>query len=107
LDILQGGNVVLGYINYRGHVTRNISILRRSLECQYGLLNELVTRKVLSSEQAADIQAKGTSIQQRDKLLEFMGRLTLEAQRQELWSALKETNQSHLVRYLTTDIGKL
>jgi len=85
-------------------VKRHHEKLRSTLECQYGLLDELYTRCVLTDEQfemIIGLQAAAGAImyQQNGELLRLIGHMDMSTLN-DLFSALEETSQSHIVTYI-------
>ena len=75
-------------------------VLQQYTECQYGLLEELESRQVLTSQQLIDIECLNhTTGEQNGKLLQFMRSLEDKKQLKELCNSFIDTKQSHLVPY--------
>ena len=77
-------------------------VLDQYTECQYGLLEELESRQVFTSQQLIDVECLNYSpLGQNRKLLEFMTSLQDKKQLKELCNSFIYTKQSHLVPYFT------
>ena len=76
------------------------------MECQYGLMDLLMSKHVLLDYQLSKVkELKSNVLEQNDKLIEM---LCLQKDLQpyaNFLSALIETNQSHLVKYITCGEG--
>jgi hypothetical protein len=84
------------------------SLLRSNLECQYGLLDELVTREVLTAEQVVGItEPQHNAIEQNNKLLSLMSQKPQANNLEAFVQALGATYQGHLISlasyYITKD----
>ena len=76
------------------------SLLKSNLECQYGLLDELEGRQVLTDEQVADVKRpQHNAFEQNDKLLSLMRQYPQTTKQGEFLGALRTTNQAHLTAY--------
>src|ERR1043165_4210261 len=81
--------------------------LRELIECQYGLLDELLSTGVISQELAAKIRAKSTEFKQNDKLLDILrSRGPLKNNRKFL-EALFKTFQGHIKSYILCGGGRI
>ena len=80
--------------------------LSRRLECQYGLMDLLMSKHVLLDYQLSKLKAlQSNFIEQNDNLIEM---LCLQEDVQpyaDFLSALTETSQSHLAKYITHNKG--
>lgn len=71
------------------------------LECQYGLLAQLLARGVLTDRQCADIQESSNAFKQNDKLILLMTELLRDILRcGEFLTSLRETGQSHIAEHV-------
>ena len=82
--------------------------MSRRLECQYGLMDLLMSKRVLLDYQLDNIQElQSNRFKQNDKLIEM---LCLQEDIQpyaDFLSALTQTNQSHLAKYIICGEGIL
>jgi len=60
----------------QANLKKHRAVLRSTLECQFGLLDELDSRCILSTEQLHNIKAGGTMFEQNDKLLDAVAQQT-------------------------------
>ena len=81
-------------------------MLRAQLECQYGLLEQLVREGALSEEQRADVaRPQHNSFEQNDALLDLLLR-SVDTRLYECFvAALRRTHQGHLAALLDTARG--
>ena len=81
-------------------------MLRTRLECQYGLMDLLMSKGVLLDYQLSKLKALQYNLfEQNDKLIEM---LCLQEDAQpyaDFLDALTQTNQSHLAKYLIYNEG--
>ena len=76
--------------------------LHQYTECQYGLLVELESRQVFTSQQLIDVKcSKYLPVHKSWKLLELMTSLEDKKQLKKLCNSFNNTKQSHLVPYFT------
>jgi len=75
------------------------------LECQYGLLDELYERCVLTDEQVDLIKSKVPTYEKNDILLREISKETDVFKLNEFISALEATHQSHLAMYIINNGG--
>ena len=82
-------------------------MLRAQLECQYGLLEQLVREGALSEEQRADVaRPRHNSFEQNDALLDLLLR-SVDTRLYECFvAALRRTHQGHLAALLDTARGE-
>ena len=90
----------------RQKMNKSREFLSRRLECQYGLMDLLMSKGVLLDYQLDNIQElQSNRSEQNDKLIEM---LCLQKGCQpylNFLSALTQTNQSHLAKYITCGEG--
>jgi len=82
------------------------AVLRLSLECQFGLIDELDSRFVLSDEELMDISSTGKNkgiFKENDELLRIMMLQTDVTKHDDFLSALIATSQQHLATYIIND----
>jgi len=72
------------------------------IEPDFGLLDELLGRKVLTRRQIADVRSERTVYRRTDALLDI---LTTQDQCDKFIKALKKTGQQHVVNYITHNGG--
>jgi len=77
------------------------------LECQYGLLDELESRCVLTDEQVDLIKSKVPSYEKNDILLREISKKKRVLNFNEFLSALEATHQSHLATYIVSNGSKI
>ena len=81
-------------------------VMLSTMECQYGLLDYLHSVCVLTDQQHAELKSEHDSFRQNKKLLKLMTSCQTDLVSQESFvSALKATNQSHLVSYIKGNCG--
>ena len=94
------------FSDYRQKMNKSREFLSRRLECQYGLIDLLMSKHVLLDYQLSKVKAlQSNLLEQNDKLIEM---LCLQEDFQpyaDFLSALTQTNQSHLAKYNTSDEG--
>ena len=83
----------------QGRLKRHREHLLSTLECQYGLLDELYSRCLLSDQQLESIKRKKDMYKQNSALLQVLDEMDM-SDLNEFFSALKATCQSHLVTYI-------
>jgi len=82
-------------------------VLKKFLECQFGLVEMLSTQDVLDDEEIEGINIlKDLDIKQSLKLLQTMFQISMRDKQDAFLDALRETNQSHLTNYFVNDEGK-
>ena len=75
------------------------------LECQFGLMDNLISNDVISHNEAEDInELKG--INQSFKLIDFMIKVSKPTSHKAFQDALIRTYQSHLAKYIGHEGGK-
>ena len=73
------------------------------MESQYGLLNELLSRKVFSDAEIERVKAERTDTEQNGKILILLMLHNDDQQFEQFKTSLVETGQRHLViTYMTT-----
>ena len=88
-------------LDYSHRLQKHNEYLSSHLECfASGLLNELLTLKVLSAAQVEDIKSQSGEKKQNNKLVELMCEKTDYNQHEEFLVSLWTTNQAHLTRYI-------
>jgi len=87
-------------------ITKHRAFLRSMLECQYGLLDELESRCVLTDEQVDLIKSKVPRYEKNDILLNEISKETEVFKLNEFLLALEVTHQSHLATYIVNNGGK-
>jgi hypothetical protein len=80
-------------------------ILVSSLECQYGLLTDLLSRGVLSEEQVQEIRARRAAYKQNEQLLAFI-KLKEGRNLRAFAEALVDSEQGHLVQFVIRPSGQ-
>ena len=90
-------NIATAVIQAR--LMRHREVLLSSLECQYGLLDELYSRCVFSYQQFQLIKRKKDISKQNSALLQVIGDMDMQDINKFI-SALHSTCQSHLVAYI-------
>jgi len=90
-----------------GSLTKHSTLLRSKLECQYGLLDEVYSRCVLSEEQFDLIRSKVATFEKNDILLKAIVKETNVFKLNEFLSALEATHQSHLAMYIINNESKI
>jgi len=88
-------------------ITKHKALLRSMLECQYGLLDELYSRCVLTDEQLDLIKSKVPTYEKNDLLLREISKETKVFKLNEFLSALNATHQSHLSTYIVNNGSKI
>ena len=79
--------------------------LSKLIEPDFGLLDELLASEVLTRRQCSHIRTLGTRYTQNDQLLDII--VDKPAGSHELFlKALEESNQRHIVNYITFNGGK-
>ena len=84
--------------------------LRSMLECQYGLVDELLTRGLLTDEQSAALSLQNlTTYKQSEQLIEVIcdsNSLPQPVNKMAHFAeALRKTNQGHIVKYIDANGG--
>ena len=85
------------------------AVMRLTLECQYGLIDELDSRFVLSEEELIDlsiIRKNHGMYRENDELLRIMIQQADVSKHEEFLLALRETNQRHLANYIVNNGSK-
>ena len=100
------GSAYRYFSDYRQKINQSREFLSRRFECQYGLMDLLMSKGVLMDYQMDNVQElRSNRSKQNDKLIEM---LCLQEDVQpfdDFLSALTQTNQSHLAKYITCDKG--
>ena len=73
------------------------------IDPDFGLLDELLRLEVLSRSEVADVRSERTVCEQNDALLDL---LTSEDQCGKFLTALKKTDQQHVVNFITQNGGQ-
>jgi Caspase recruitment domain len=79
--------------------------LVKIIEPDFGLLDELLSRRVLDDEEWQAVRAKPTVVLQNKRLLRYLRRKT-PAQRQQFSCALDSTGQAHIVNWIESQRDK-
>jgi len=88
-------------------ITKHKALLRSMLECEYGQLDELESRGVLTDEQLDLMKHKRETYKKNDILLREISKETDVLKLNEFLSALEDTHQSHLVTYIVNNGSKI
>ena len=86
-----------------GSIKRLKCRLSDIIEPDFGLLDELVRLRVLTSRQLDDVQSKRTVNSRNDALLKL---LTSEEDCDKFLTALQRTQQDHVVNFVTENGGQ-
>ena len=80
--------------------------MRIYLECQYGLMHQIVTLHILSEEQRENVmEYKRNRFKQNDKLLNLLCQQVEVEPYENFLVALRCTNQEHLAEYIVHNGG--
>jgi hypothetical protein len=100
-NIFVGSIAVNGSIDYQQKLNKSKVVLKTRLECEYGLMDQLMSKRILLDCQLSIVKALQSHLsEQNDKLIEM---LCLQEDFQpyaDFLSALTQTNQSHLAKYI-------
>ena len=81
-------------------------MLRTRLECQYGLMDLLMSKRVLLDHQLSKVKELQSNLfEQNDKLIEMLLLQKDFKRYEDFLSALTQTNQSHLANYIIYNEG--
>ena len=95
------------FLDFHKKLAEHLPTLRAQLECQYGLVDRLVSKGALSDEQGADIaRPEHNAYEQNDKLLDLLLHSVDAKQHQLFINALRGTHQGHLTSLFSPDGGK-
>ena len=95
------------------HLTENdpetllLKELRQLIECQYGLLDQLLSTDVINKEQVADIKESTNEFKQNDKLLDILRQMGRLRSNQKFLEALLPTFQEHIASLIICDGGRI
>ena len=95
------------------HLTENdpqtqlLKELRQLLECQYGLLDLLLSADVINKEQVAEIKESTNEFKQNDKLLDILRQMGRLRSKQKFLDALLPTFQGHIKSLILCDGGRI
>src|ERR1043165_3369209 len=81
--------------------------LRQLLECQYGLLDLLLSADVINKEQVADIKESTNEFKQNDKLLDILRQMGRLRSNRRFLDALLPTFQGHIASLILCDGGRI
>ena len=86
-------------------IRRHMSKLVRFIELDYGLLNELVSKGILSEMKIADVEAGVNVYEKNNRLLQSFKDKSDEVC-QKFLTALKSTGQHHVANFIEFDGGQ-
>ena len=94
------------FLDFHITLAENRPTLRAQLECQYGLVDLLVSKGALSDEQGADItRPEHNAYEQNDKLLDLLLHSVDAKQHQLFIDALRQTHQRYIAALLSPTEG--
>ena len=85
-------------------VTRLKSALSNIVEPDFGLLDQLLSSRVLTRPELADVRSKRTVYRRNAALLDL---ITSEQQCDQLLTALRRTEQQHVANFVTQNGGQI
>lgn len=81
--------------------------LEENLECQFGLLTELLSAGMVTKRQISELKASRESYEQNRRLLDIISSLRDQQKVEGLLEALRQTKQEHLAAFLECSEGIL
>ena len=97
--------------DYRSRLYRHAEFLVRNIECQFGLLDELFERQLLTFPQCAEIRDQENLQERSDdnknmQLIKAMLQVTRLRKLENFLASLRDTDQQHVVAYIACNGGK-
>ena len=93
-------------IEYQRAIIDHREVLTNSLECQYGLTDQLLSKRVLTRQQLSVVEAQRKNrFKQNAALLEMLSHVTDVKRYEDFLDALRATHQSHLANYIVAGGG--
>src|SRR5271157_1435431 len=97
--------------DYISRLHRHAEFLVRNMECQFGLLDELFERQLLTFPQCAKIRDQENLQERSDdnknmQLIKAMLQVTRLRKLENFLASLRDTDQQHVVAYIACNGGK-